>query len=97
MSLFSCHLVKEKKSGEINLSALKLIEIDKKRIKNVQLNISENRMIEMDSHFNDQIEPPKSKFSSQISKLVSTIEESKFSNTKADNSESGENSDYESE
>ena len=54
MSLFSCHLVQEGKSGEINLSALELIEIDKKKVnKNVQLNMSGKRMVEMDTHFND--------------------------------------------
>ena len=68
MSLFSCHLVKEKMSGEINLSALELIEIDKKKMQNVQLNMSGKRMVEMDSNFNDQIEPPKNTFQDQIFK-----------------------------
>ena len=69
MSLFSCHLVQEGQSGEINLSALELIEINKKKLKkNVQLNMSGKRMVEMDNHFDDQIEPPKGKVSSQVFK-----------------------------
>ena len=55
-------------SGEINLSALELIEIDKKKMQNVQLNMSGKRMVEMDSNFNDQIEPPKNTFQDQIFK-----------------------------
>ena len=54
MSLFSCHLVQGGQSGEINLSALELIEINKKKLKkNVQLDLSGKRMVEIDTNFND--------------------------------------------